>query len=61
MCGFIGIFANKDVAGDIYISLLNLQHRGQDASGMVTFSNRFNLKKGYGLVCDVFKKKNFSY
>jgi amidophosphoribosyltransferase len=61
MCGIIGIFGDKDVAGDIYISLLNLQHRGQDASGMVTFSNRFNLKKGYGLVRDVFKKKNFSY
>lgn len=61
MCGFIGIFGNTDVAADIYVSLLNLQHRGQDASGMVTFSNRFNLKKGDGLVRDVFKEKNFSY
>ncbi len=61
MCGFIGIFGKDDVAADIYISLLNIQHRGQDAAGIVTFSNRFNLKKGDGLVRDVFKKKNFSY
>ena len=61
MCGFIGILGKDDVASDIYLSLLNIQHRGQDAAGIVTFSNRFNLKKGNGLVRDVFKEKNLSY
>lgn len=61
MCGFIGIFGHNDVAGEIYTGLMTIQHRGQDSAGMITFSNRFNIKKGKGLVRDVFKKKNFLY
>lgn len=61
MCGFIGIYKKDEVAADIYNALLTIQHRGQDAAGMVTYSDRFNLKKGIGLVRDVFKEKNFSY
>lgn len=61
MCGFVGIFGKNDVAADIYTALLTIQHRGQDAAGMVTYSTRFNLKKGNGLVRDIFKEKNFSY
>jgi amidophosphoribosyltransferase len=61
MCGFIGIFGHRDVAREIYTGLMTIQHRGQDSAGMITFSNRFNIKKGKGLVRDVFKKKNFIY
>jgi len=61
MCGFIGIFGNSEVVTDIYTGLLTIQHRGQDAAGIVTYSNRFNIKKGDGMVRDVFKKKNFAY
>ena len=59
MCGFIGIVASEgDVAPELYDGLMCLQHRGQDAAGMVTFDTRFNLKKGSGLVRDIFREKN---
>lgn len=61
MCGFIGIYKDREVAGDIYTGLLTIQHRGQDSAGMITFSDHFNIKKGNGLVRDVFKEKNFEY
>ena len=35
MCGIVGISAESNVASEIYESLLMLQHRGQDAAGMV--------------------------
>ena len=35
MCGIVGIYSESHVAGSIYESLLMLQHRGQDAAGMV--------------------------
>ena len=61
MCGFIGIYGNKDVFYDIYTGLLAIQHRGQDSSGIITYSGRFNMKKGNGLVRDVFGEKHASY
>lgn len=61
MCGFIGIYGRKDVFYDIYTGLLAIQHRGQDSSGIITYSERFNLKKGNGLVKDVFGEKHASY
>jgi len=61
MCGFLGIFGDKEVSKRIYIGLISIQHRGQDAAGMITFSKKFHLKKGNGLVRDVFNEKNLSY
>ena len=58
MCGIIGIMANKAVAQQIYDGLTVLQHRGQDSAGIMTFENHFHLKKGNGLVRDVFHTKN---
>ncbi len=60
MCGFIGIFGpdGTDVAGEIYEGLLAVQHRGQDAAGITTFTDRFNVKKGFGLVVEVFNEAN---
>ena len=59
MCGIIGLKGNNDIAQEIYDGLLTLQHRGQDSAGIVTFDgNHFNLKKGNGLVRDVFRTKN---
>jgi amidophosphoribosyltransferase len=36
MCGLVGIVAGRDVATDIYDALTMLQHRGQDAAGIMT-------------------------
>jgi len=57
MCGILGI-ANRshDVFGEIYDGLLMLQHRGQDASGIVTYTGEFfRESKANGLVKDVFQ------
>ena len=40
MCGIIGIYKSngKDVSADIYDGLIQVQHRGQDASGISTWN-----------------------
>ncbi|MCP3915345.1 MAG: amidophosphoribosyltransferase [bacterium] len=62
MCGFIGIYGpdGTDVAGEIYEGLLAVQHRGQDAAGIITFTDKFNVKKGFGLVVEVFNDENMA-
>jgi len=55
MCGIVGVVANADARHDLYTALLVLQHRGQDAAGIATDDHgRLNLRKGRGLVRDVF-------
>lgn len=57
MCGIIGLVSNTPVNQQIYDALTVLQHRGQDAAGMVTSSDRrLNLRKANGLVRDVFQQ-----
>jgi amidophosphoribosyltransferase len=59
MCGIIGIVAQSAVNQLLYDGLLVLQHRGQDAAGIVTAEGpRFHLHKGAGLVLDVFRTRN---
>ncbi|MBP7805110.1 MAG: amidophosphoribosyltransferase [Candidatus Pacebacteria bacterium] len=58
MCGIIGIFSHKPVAHEIYDGLIHLQHRGQDAAGILTYNKRFHLEKGAGYVRDVFNQDN---
>ncbi len=57
MCGFIGVYGPEglDVASEIYEGLLAIQHRGQDAAGIITFTDAFHVKKGAGLVRDAFE------
>jgi amidophosphoribosyltransferase len=57
MCGFIGVYGPEgvDVAPELYEGLLAIQHRGQDAAGIITFTDTFHLKKGGGLVRDIFR------
>lgn len=54
MCGVIGIWANGGAFHDLYQGLLAVQHRGQDAAGVITYDGRFHAKKGSGLVRDIF-------
>jgi amidophosphoribosyltransferase len=60
MCGFISIFGpeGSDAIHDVLSGLLAIQHRGQDAAGVVTFRDRFQAKKGLGLVREVFQDKH---
>nr|WP_086940719.1 amidophosphoribosyltransferase [Thaumasiovibrio occultus] len=59
MCGIVGIVGTSLVNQSIYDALTVLQHRGQDAAGIVTIdSNRFRLRKANGLVKDVFEAKH---
>jgi len=56
MCGIIGIVAKSAVNQMLYDGLTVLQHRGQDAAGIVTCDDgRLYLRKNNGLVRDVFR------
>lgn len=59
MCGIVGFIGNEKVVYDILSGLLTLQHRGQDSAGIVTFKDNFKVKKGIGLVNEVFENKHF--
>lgn len=63
MCGFIGIYGpdGADVAGELYEGLLAIQHRGQDAAGITTFTDQFHQRKGFGMVRDVFDAAAMNY
>ncbi len=55
MCGIAAIVASQNVNQELYDALTVLQHRGQDAAGIVTCEkNRFFMRKDNGLVRDVF-------
>jgi amidophosphoribosyltransferase len=59
MCGILGVVAKTPVNQLLYDGLLVLQHRGQDAAGIVTAQgNTFNMHKGSGMVRDVFRTRN---
>ncbi|QLB18762.1 amidophosphoribosyltransferase [Mannheimia granulomatis] len=60
MCGIVGIIGNSPVNQAIYDGLTLLQHRGQDAAGIVTIDdeNRFRLRKANGLVSNVFQQEH---
>ncbi len=60
MCGILGIANQQDPAfAELYDGLLMLQHRGQDAAGMVTYDDSFfQERKANGLVKDVFKSED---
>jgi len=58
MCGFLGIIHSESAVREIYDGLVAVQHRGQDAAGIVTYDGRFHVKKGEGLVRDIFFADN---
>ncbi len=59
MCGILGVVAKNAVNQVLYDGLLVLQHRGQDAAGIVTAEGAtFHMHKGGGMVRDVFRTRN---
>ena len=59
MCGIVGIVAKSNANQMLYDALTVLQHRGQDAAGIVTCQDdRFFLRKANGLVRDVFMTRH---
>ena len=62
MCGVFGVYNSKTPAEDTFYGLYSLQHRGQEAAGIVVAEHDeekggtiFRQHKGMGLVSEVFK------
>ncbi|MBL4868610.1 MAG: amidophosphoribosyltransferase [Pseudomonadales bacterium] len=56
MCGIVGIVGKSNVNQSLYDALTVLQHRGQDAAGIVTCDEgKLHLRKENGMVRDVFR------
>jgi amidophosphoribosyltransferase len=59
MCGVVGIVSSKPVNQAIYDALTVMQHRGQDAAGIVTWGKRgLKQRRSNGLVRDVFRHRH---
>jgi amidophosphoribosyltransferase len=59
MCGIVGVISKQPVNQLIYDALLLLQHRGQDAAGIVTMQGtKCFMHKARGMVRDVFRTRN---
>ena len=59
MCGIVGIYSSSPVNQALYDALTVLQHRGQDAAGIVTLQDgKMFLRKANGLVKDVFHTRH---
>lgn len=58
MCGIVGMVCAEQVATKLYDSLIQLQHRGQDAAGIITCNERLHFKMGLGLVRDIFEDRH---
>ncbi|MBU3740934.1 MAG: amidophosphoribosyltransferase, partial [Candidatus Kapabacteria bacterium] len=63
MCGIVGVFNHPQASAMAYYALHALQHRGQEAAGIVSMytdaskqRSRFGIHKGEGLVLDVFSQ-----
>jgi len=59
MCGIFGVYPHKDAARLTYLGLYALQHRGEEASGIIALNGKkVTLHKSLGLVSDVFDEKS---
>jgi len=57
-CGILGIAAKGPVASDLFYGLRILQHRGQESAGIATYNEGIRVKKGMGLVHEVFARED---
>ena len=57
-CGLFGIYGHRDAARLTYLGLYSLQHRGEEAAGLVTWDGKtMRTHKGMGLVAEVFNEQ----
>ena len=60
-CAVFGIYGHKEASNLTYLGLYALQHRGQEASGIVSSDGEhFHVEKGMGLVADIFSNRELS-
>lgn len=63
MCGLIGVHGTLNAAKEVFLGLMNLQHRGQDGAGILAIdserSKQFALQKGSGLIENIFAEQSF--
>ncbi len=61
MCGVVGIIGPEEAAKEVFLGLFTLQHRGQDAAGILSYNEGegpgFHLYKDNGLVEAVFNEE----
>jgi len=56
-CAVFGVYGHEEAANLTYLGLYALQHRGQEASGIVSGNgDQFFVQKGMGLVADIYNK-----
>ena len=61
MCGVVGIMGTPDAAREAFLALTTLQHRGQDAAGILSYDESgFHRVKNLGLVESVFTRENMA-
>src|SRR4051812_535692 len=61
MCGVVGLIGTPDAAREAFLGLTTLQHRGQDAAGILTYdTDGFHRVKNLGLVESVFTRENMT-
>lgn len=62
MCGIVGLIGSSASAREAFVSLTTLQHRGQDAAGILTYDEEgFHQVKNLGLVESVFKRGDIEH
>ena len=60
-CGVFAVVGDENAANLCYFGLHSLQHRGQEAAGiLVSDGKKFSIKKGEGLVSEIFNSQNLS-
>ena len=58
MCGIVGVIGTPEAAREAFLGLISLQHRGQDAAGILTYGEQsFHEVKNIGLVESVFSRE----
>jgi len=63
VCGIFGVAGSSEAASEIYLGLIHLQHRGQDATGIITCdieTGEVARTKDVGLVAEVLNEENIS-